>query len=70
MRSVLYTLLSLATLTTALAIETKTPSAAPADDDWEDKQPDTVFNGQTVPPMIELGGHNLDTEISKGNWSV
>jgi predicted RNA-binding Zn-ribbon protein involved in translation (DUF1610 family) len=66
MRSVLYTLLSLATLTTALAIETAAPKAK--DDDWEEKQPDTIFNGQSVPPMIELGPTNLDTEISKGNW--
>lgn len=68
MRSIFYTLLSLATLTTALAIETTTPKAKATDDDWEEKQPDTIFNGQTVPPMIELTQHNLDTEIAKGNW--
>lgn len=68
MRSIFYTLLSLATLTTALAIETTTPKAKVTDDDWEEKQPDTIFNGQTVPPMIELTQHNLDTEIAKGNW--
>lgn len=65
MRSILYTFLSLATLATTLAIETKSPKA---DDDWDDKVPDTIFNGQTVPPMIELSQHNLDKEISKGNW--
>jgi protein disulfide-isomerase len=65
MRSIFYTLLSLATLTTALAIETKTPEASEA---WDEKQPDTIFNGQTVPPMIELTQHNLDSEIKKGNW--
>jgi hypothetical protein len=65
MRSIFYNFLSLATLATALAIET---SSAKATDDWDDKQPDTIFNGQTVPPMIELTQHNLDTEISKGNW--
>jgi protein disulfide-isomerase len=70
MRSIFYTLLSLATLTTALAIETTAPKAKSADDDWEEKQPDTIFNGQTVPPMIELTQHNLDTEIAKGNWWV
>ncbi|EAT80055.1 hypothetical protein HBI56_149260 [Parastagonospora nodorum] len=72
MRSIFYTLLSLATLTTALAIETTAPKAKAkaADDDWEEKQPDTIFNGQTVPPMIELTQHNLDTEIAKGNWLV
>jgi hypothetical protein len=65
MRSIFYNFLSLATLATALAIET---SSAKATGDWDDKQPDTIFNGQTVPPMIELTQHNLDTEISKGNW--
>jgi protein disulfide-isomerase len=65
MRSIFYTLLSLATLTTALAIETKAPVAS---EDWDEKQPDTIFNGQTVPPMIELTQHNLDSEIKKGNW--
>lgn len=65
MRSILYTFLSLATLATTLAIETK---SAKADDDWDDKVPDTIFNGQTVPPMIQLTQHNLDKEISKGNW--
>jgi protein disulfide-isomerase len=67
MRSIFYTLLSLATLATTLAIETKSPKAKD-DDDWEEKTPDTVFNGQPVPPMIELTQHNLDKEISKGNW--
>lgn len=70
MRSIIYSLLSLATLTTALAIETKTPRTAAADDDWDDKLPDTIFNGQTVPPMIELGQDSLDKEITKGNWCV
>ncbi|KAL5119157.1 hypothetical protein ACEQ8H_002864 [Pleosporales sp. CAS-2024a] len=65
MRSVFYAFLSLATLATTLAIRT-----TGADEDWEEKQPDTVFNGQTVPPMIELTQHNLDTEIAKGNWLV
>jgi protein disulfide-isomerase len=68
MRSIFYTLLSLATLATTLAIETKSSNAKKTDDDWEEKQPDTIFNGQTVPPMIELTQHNLETEISKGNW--
>lgn len=68
MRSIFYTLLSLATLATTLAIETKAPKAKGGDDDWDEKQPDTVFNGQPVPPMIELTQHNLDKEISKGNW--
>jgi protein disulfide-isomerase len=70
MRSIFYTLMSLATLATTLAIETKTPKPSAAEDDWDDKQPDTIFNGQTVPPMIELTQHTLDKEITKGNWSV
>jgi|TARA_R110002003_G_scaffold2123_1_gene24044 protein disulfide-isomerase len=68
MRAILYSLLSLATLATTLAIETAKPKATDLDDDWEDKQPDTIFNGQTVPPMIELTQQTLDTEITKGNW--
>lgn len=71
MRAIIYSLLSLATLASSLAIETKVPRATTvADDDWEEKTPDTIFNGQTVPPMIELGPDTLSKEISKGNWSV
>jgi len=68
MRSVLYTLLSLATLASTFAAEI--PSAKPTakDDDWEEKAPDTIFNGEKVPPMIELTPETIDTEISKGNW--
>jgi len=71
MRSIIYSLLSLATLTTALAIESNTPRATTAadDDDWDDKLPDTIFNGQNVPPMTELG-QDIDKEITKGNWYV
>jgi protein disulfide-isomerase len=71
MRSLLYSLLSLAAVASTLAAEPAaavTPAAAV--DDWEDKVPDTVFNGQTVPPMIELGERNFDKEISHGNWYV
>lgn len=67
MRSILYSLLSLATIASTLAIETSGAKAS-ADDDWEEKQPDTIFNGQTVPPMIELRKDNIDKETSKGNW--
>ncbi|KAF1913245.1 thioredoxin-like protein [Ampelomyces quisqualis] len=70
MRSIFYTLLSLATLATTLAIEAESPRAADADDGGEEKQPDTVFNGQPVPPMIELTQHSLDRDISNGNWLV
>ncbi|KAF2824533.1 thioredoxin-like protein [Ophiobolus disseminans] len=70
MRFPIYSLLSLATLATTLAVEKKSPKTTAADDDWEEKQPDTIFNGQTVPPMIELGPDSLDKEISKGNWLV
>jgi protein disulfide-isomerase len=70
MRSVFFSLLSFATIATAAAIEPRAPlkGDAQADGDWEDEVvPDTVFNGQTVPPMKELGT-NLDKEISHGNW--
>ncbi|KAF2026346.1 thioredoxin-like protein [Setomelanomma holmii] len=70
MRAILYSLLSLATLATTLAIETAKPKATDVSDDWDEKQPDTIFNGQTVPPMIELTQQTLDNEISKGNWLV
>ncbi|CAO2652961.1 Nn.00g023720.m01.CDS01 [Neocucurbitaria sp. VM-36] len=70
MRSILCSLLSLATVATTLAVELPSAKKAAADDDWDEKQPDTIFNGQTVPPMIELGQHNIDKEISKGNWMV
>lgn len=70
MRSIFYSLLSLATLATTLAVELPSTKRADADDDWEEKQPDTIFNGQTVPPMIELGQNNIEKEISTGNWYV
>ncbi|KAF2850468.1 disulfide isomeras-like protein [Plenodomus tracheiphilus IPT5] len=72
MRSIFYSLLSLATIASTLAIETSSanPTKAVADDDWEEKTPDTIFNGQTVPPMIELRKDNFEKEISKGNWVV
>mgnify|MGYP006877404368 CR=1 FL=1 len=68
MRSILYTLLSLATLASSVAADT--PSAKPTakDNDWEEEVPDTIFNGEKVPPMIELTPETMDTEISKGNW--
>ena len=68
MRSIFYSLLSLATVATTLAVD-KTEKRAPAtsDDDWDEKTPDTIFNGQTVPPMIELGT-SVDKDISHGNW--
>ncbi|KAJ4291779.1 hypothetical protein N0V90_009674 [Kalmusia sp. IMI 367209] len=69
MRSIFYSLLSLATIATTLAIEPRDASDA-ADDDWEDEVvPDTVFNGQTVPAMRELG-KDVDDAISHGNWLV
>jgi len=74
MRSVFYSLLSLATIASTLAVpdnaaaQAAAARRADADDDWEDKLPDTIFNGQTVPPMPVLDIKTLDTEISKGNW--
>ncbi|KAH7379639.1 thioredoxin-like protein [Pyrenochaeta sp. MPI-SDFR-AT-0127] len=70
MRSIFFSLLSLATIATTFAAEAPSAAKPDADDDWDDKVPDTIFNGQTVPPMIELGQHNIDKEISKGNWIV
>lgn len=67
MRSLFYSLLSLATVATTLAAEA--PDAKRADkstEDWEDVEPDTIFNGQTVPPMKEIG-RDLEKEISHGN---
>ncbi|KAF9734483.1 hypothetical protein PMIN06_002400 [Paraphaeosphaeria minitans] len=72
MRSVLFSLLSLATIAASVAIEPRAPleSDIKADDGWEDEVvPDTIFNGQTVPPMKELGT-DVDKEISHGNWLV
>jgi protein disulfide-isomerase len=68
MRSIIYSLLSLATIGSALAIETSSAKKSSSGDDWDAKLPDTIFNGQTVPPMIELGPHNIEKEIAKGNW--
>jgi protein disulfide-isomerase len=70
MRSIFYSLLSLATVASALAVDTASATPTGKDDDWEEKTPDTIFNGETVPPMIELRKDNLDSEISKGNWYV
>ena len=59
MRSIFCSLLSLATIATSLAIEPRTAAQtdAAAGDDWDAEEvvPDTIFNGQTVPPMQELG---------------
>lgn len=68
MRSIFFSFLSLATIATTLAVEVPSAGNADPDDDWDYKVPDTIFNGQTVPPMTELGQRNIDTEISKGNW--
>lgn len=68
MRSIFYSLLSLATIATTLATDAAKPTSENADDDWEEKVPDTIFNGQTVPPMKELGVADLEDAITKGNW--
>lgn len=65
MRSLLYSLLSLATLATTLA--EATPTSKPKDD-WDEPAPDTVFNGQAVPPMKELDSVHIESDISKGIW--
>ncbi|PSN69228.1 thioredoxin-like protein [Corynespora cassiicola Philippines] len=70
MRSIFYSLLSLATIATTVVAEASGAKGAGKDgDDWEEVVPDTIFNGQTVPPMKELGTE-LDSEISHGNWLV
>jgi hypothetical protein len=28
----------------------------------------TVFNGQEVPPLMQMSGEKLDDEIAKGYW--
>ncbi|KAF2113338.1 thioredoxin-like protein [Lophiotrema nucula] len=68
MRSLLYSLLSLATIAPILAADA--PAASPTSDGLEDDVPDTIFNGQTVPPMIELTQQDIDEKISHGNWLV
>jgi protein disulfide-isomerase len=66
MRSILYSLLSLATVTTSLVAAT--PKSTEAADDLFEKVPDSTFNGQTVPAMIELDSEKIEEDISKGNW--
>ncbi|KAF2180569.1 thioredoxin-like protein [Zopfia rhizophila CBS 207.26] len=71
MRSLLYSLLSLATVASTFAADTPTATpTAKSSDGLEDAVPDTIFNGQTVPPMKEFDGQSIDQEISKGNWLV
>jgi len=68
MRSLLFSLLSLATVTSILAAD-----AAPAKkdvDDLDEVVPDTIFNGQTVPPMKDLDEQHIVEDISKGNWYI
>ncbi|KAF2636916.1 thioredoxin-like protein [Massarina eburnea CBS 473.64] len=65
-RSIFYSLLSLATIATTYAAPTAEPKD---DDDFEDKVSDTIFNGQTVPPMIELGT-DLEEKTKTGHWLV
>ncbi|KAF2475694.1 thioredoxin-like protein [Lindgomyces ingoldianus] len=70
MRALLYSVLSLAAVVTTLAADAPAgkPTSKPKDD-LEDSEPDTIFNGQTVPPMKELGT-TINDDISKGNWLV
>ena len=84
MRALLYSILSLATLRSVLAgspveetaistsvasrIKTQTAATAKPSDSLDDAPPETIFNGQAVPPMKELSGVTLDEEISKGYW--
>ncbi|XTI87921.1 putative disulfide isomerase [Cenococcum geophilum] len=86
MRVLLYSILSLATLRSVLAgspveaaatstsvasgIKIQTAAAVKPSDSLDDAPPETIFNGQAVPPMKELSGVTLDEEISKGYWLV
>ena len=63
MRFALYSLLSLATVASTLAAD-----ASSKDDAWDEKAADTTFNGEKVPPMIELTPDTIDSETKKGNW--
>lgn len=65
MRSLIYGLLSLATFATARAVDTTTTKST---DDWDAAVPDTVFNGETVPPMKELTSEDIEKEVSRGVW--
>jgi hypothetical protein len=45
--------------------------AAPVADDTQGDPMDgspTTFNGQEVPPMLELSGTTVDETIAQGNW--
>lgn len=69
MRSLLYSLLSLATIASTFAADIPAENSADKEtEDWDEVVPDTIFNGQTVPPMRELTSENHKEEISKGNW--
>lgn len=69
MRSLFYSLLSLATIASTLAADVPTESPAETvTDDWDEAVPDTLFNGQTVPAMKELSSVDITKEISQGNW--
>ncbi|KAF2734600.1 thioredoxin-like protein [Polyplosphaeria fusca] len=67
MRSLFYSLLSLATVASTFAADDAPTSKS--SDELEEVIPDTVFNAQTVPPMKELDG-NIDQDIDHGNWLV
>ena len=84
MRALLYSILSLATLRSVLAgspvqaaaisapvagdIKIQTAVAAKPSDSLNNAPPETIFNGQAVPPMKEISGVTLGEEISKGYW--
>ncbi|EMD63144.1 hypothetical protein GGP41_005166 [Bipolaris sorokiniana] len=70
MRSILYALLSLATVASTLAADASGANDAGKDDAWDEKGADTTFNGEKVPPMIELTPTTIATETKKGNWIV
>jgi protein disulfide-isomerase len=68
MRFSLYSLLSLATVASTLAADTSSAQDSDKDDGWGDKAVETTFNGEKVPPMIELTPDTFPSETKKGNW--
>lgn len=68
MRSILYALLSLATVASTLAADAPSANDAGKDDAWDERGAETTFNGEKVPPMIELTPTTIETETKKGNW--
>ena len=78
MRFFLYKLLALTAAASALAAAPEADakgdtqhavvSTPEGSDGLDDVVPDTVFNGETVPPIKELSADSFDADTSKGYW--